>query len=154
MGAAHGRWIVKTEPSTYAFDDLLREGRTVWSGVRNAQALIHLRAVAVGDDVLVYHSGADKALVGLARVARGPYPDPDADDPRLVAVDLAAVCALPRPIPLAEIKARPALAGLALVRHGRLSVMPASAAEWTALLQLASPAAVAGTPKRRSRRGT
>ena len=91
-----GRWIVKTEPSSYSWGDLEREGRTVWDGVKNAQALIHLRAMREGDQVLVYHSGDDKALVGLARVARGPYPDPKLGDPKLVVVELAAERALAR----------------------------------------------------------
>lgn len=132
-----GRWIVKTEPSSYSWADLERDGRTVWDGVKNAQALIHLRAMREGDQVLVYHSGDQKALVGLARVARGPYPDPKLDDPKLVVVDLAAERALVRPVPLAEIKASGKFAQLALVRQGRLSVMPASAAEWKGLLGLA-----------------
>ena len=132
-----GRWIVKTEPSSYSWATLEREGRTAWDGVRNAQALIHLRAMRTGDPVLVYHSGADKALVGLARVARGPYPDPAAGDPKFVAVDLAAERPLPRRVPLAEIKGSAALGELALVRHGRLSVLPVSAVEWKGLMKLA-----------------
>ena len=140
MAAAAGRWIVKTEPSTYSFQDLVREGRTVWGGVRNAQALIHLRAMAAGDDVLVYHSGKDKGVVGTAGVARGPYPDPDADDPRLVAVDLAAGKPFAHPVTLARIKARPELADLGLVRQGRLSVMPVTPGQWTALMRLAGGA--------------
>lgn len=132
-----GRWIVKTEPSSYSWGDLEREGRTVWDGVKNAQALIHLRAMREGDQVLVYHSGDDKALVGLARVARGPYPDPKLVDPRLVVVELAAERALGRPVTLAAIKASGRFAGLALVRQGRLSVMPVSAAEWKGLMKLA-----------------
>ena len=132
-----GRWIVKTEPSTYSWAQLEREGRTVWDGVKNAQALIHLRAMRTGDPVLIYHSGGDKALVGLARVARGPYPDPQLDDPKLVVVDLAAERTLARPVPLAAIKASGRFAELSLVRHGRLSVMPVTAAEWKGLLSLA-----------------
>ncbi len=132
-----GRWIVKTEPSSYSWATLEREGRTAWDGVRNAQALIHLRAMRTGDPVLVYHSGADKALVGLARVARGPYPDPAAGDPKLVAVDLAAERPLGRPVTLAAIKASGKFPGLALVRQGRLSVLPVSAVEWKGLMKLA-----------------
>lgn len=132
-----GRWIVKTEPSSYSWGELERVGRTAWDGVRNAQALIHLRAMRTGDPVLVYHSGADKALVGLARVARGPYPDPAAGDPKLVAVDLAAERPLGRPVTLAAIKASGKFPGLALVRQGRLSVLPVSAVEWKGLMKLA-----------------
>ena len=135
-----GRWIVKTEPSAYSWGDLEREGRTVWDGVKNAQALIHLRAMREGDQVLVYHSGDEKALVGLARVARGPYPDPKLDDPKLVVVDLAAERALARPVTLAAIKASGKFAGLALVRQGRLSVMPVSASDWQALRKMGGAA--------------
>ncbi len=132
-----GRWIVKTEPSSYSWADLEREGRTVWDGVKNAQALIHLRAMREGDQVLVYHSGDEKALVGLARVARGPYPDPELDDPKLVVVELAAERTLARPVTLAAIKASGKFAELALVRQGRLSVMPVSPSQWRDLMTLA-----------------
>ncbi|MBA2627596.1 MAG: EVE domain-containing protein [Gemmatimonadales bacterium] len=131
-----GYWIVKTEPSAYSFDQLERDGSAVWDGVKNAQALIHLRSMAKGDKVLVYHSGAYKALVGLARVERGAYLDPNANDPRLVAVDLVAVRRLARPVTLAAVKSDGRFPDLALVRHGRLSVMPVSATDWKALLKL------------------
>jgi predicted RNA-binding protein with PUA-like domain len=134
---AGGRWIVKTEPSSYSWADLLRDGRTVWDGVKNAQALIHLRAMREGDQMLVYHSGDEKALVGLARVARGPYPDPKLSDPKMVVVDLAAERTLVRPVTLAVIKASDQFAELALVRQGRLSVMPASGDQWKGLMKLA-----------------
>ena len=120
-------WLLKTEPTTYSFVRLARDGRTVWDGIRNAQALIHLRAMRRGDEALVYHSGAERAIVGLAAVVSDPYPDPQLDDPRRVVVDLAAVGPVPRPVPLAAIKAEPALADLALVRNSRLSVMPVPA---------------------------
>ena len=132
-----GSWIVKTEPGSYAFEDLVREGRTAWDGVRNAQALIHLRAMREGDRVLVYHSGDQKALVGLARVARAPYADPAAGDPKLVVVDLVPDRPLPRPVTLTAIKADGRFGELALVRQGRLSVMPVTPAHWKALLKLA-----------------
>jgi predicted RNA-binding protein with PUA-like domain len=134
---APGTWLVKTEPSTYAWDDLVREGRTRWDGVANALALRHLAAMEVGDLVLVYHSGAEKAVVGLARVARAAYPDPAADDAKLVAVDLSAVKPVARRVTLAEIKAEPSLRELALVRMPRLSVMPIPSAAWKKLLALA-----------------
>jgi predicted RNA-binding protein with PUA-like domain len=132
-----GSWIVKTEPTSYAWGDLAREGRSVWDGVRNAQALIHLRAMREGDRVLVYHSGDQKALVGLAHVARGPYADPAAGDPKLVVVDLVPDRPLPKPVSLATIKADGRFGDLALVRQGRLSVMPVTATQWKALLKLA-----------------
>ena len=132
-----GHWIVKSEPSTYSFEQLQRDGRTVWDGIRNAQALIHIRAMRKGDEVLFYHTGGEKALVGLARVASAPYPDPGAGDPKLAVVDLVPVRALPRPVSLSEIKAENAFADLAVVRHSRLSVSPASPAQWWQLLKMA-----------------
>jgi len=129
-------WIVKTEPSTYSFDQLERDGTTVWDGVRNNLALKHLREMKRGDRVLVYHSGEEKAVVGLAEVAAEAYPDPKQKDPKLVVVDLKAAGRLPRPVPLAEIKQEPAFADLALVRIGRLSVAPASAEQFKRLLKM------------------
>ena len=129
-------WIVKTEPSTYSFDQLERDGTTVWDGVRNNLALKHLREMKRGDRVLVYHSGEEKAVVGLAEVAAEAYPDPKQKDPKLVVVDLKAAGRLPRPVPLAEIKQEPAFADLALVRIGRLSVAPASAEQFRRLLKM------------------
>lgn len=131
------RWLVKTEPGTYSFEDLRREGRTTWDGVRNALAQRHLRAMRRGDPVLVYHTAGERAVVGLARVARGPYPDPGAGGTGAVAVDLAAGRPLAAPVPLARIKAEPALADLALLRISRLSVMPVSDRQWQRLLDLA-----------------
>jgi len=124
------RWLVKTEPSIYAYADLAREGRTAWSGVKNATAQIHLRAMAVGDEVLVYHTGAVKAVVGCARVARAAYPDPGASTQKLVCVDLVPVGALARAVSLAEIKTEPRCATWDLVRQSRLSVMPVSKEVW------------------------
>jgi predicted RNA-binding protein with PUA-like domain len=124
MARAAGTWLVKSEPSTYAWDDLVRERSTCWDGVRNAQARNHLAAMRAGDRVLVYHSGAEKAVVGVARVAREAYPDPSADDPRWLAVDLVALRGLARPVPLATVKADAKLREIPLVRQSRLSVMP------------------------------
>ncbi len=129
-------WILKTEPSTYSWDDLVREKRTVWSGVANAAALINLRAMRAGDEALIYHSGADKAIVGIARIAKGPYPDPDLEDPRRVVVDVAAVRSLAEPVTLAAIKAEPGLRELGLVRISRLSCMPATPAQRRILARL------------------
>ena len=129
-----GHWILKTEPSAYSFSRLRSEGRAVWDGVTNPLALKHLREMAVGDDVLIYHTGDEKAAVGLARVVRAAYPDPKAGDPRLVVVDVEAGRPLPKPVPLAAVKADPAFADLALVRMGRLSVVPVPAAQWKRLL--------------------
>ena len=132
-----GYWILKTEPTTYAYTDLEREGTTRWDGVRNNLALKHIRAMCTGDGVLIYHSGKDKALVGEARVAGEPYVDPGADDPRMYAVDIAAVKGLPNPVPLAAIKADAAFADLGLVRQGRLSVVPASKTQFERLRGMA-----------------
>jgi predicted RNA-binding protein with PUA-like domain len=132
-----GRWLFKTEPSTYSWADLVRDERTVWDGVKNALALRHLAGVARDDEVLVYHTGEEKAAVGVARVSRGAYPDPKAKDPRLVVVDLEPVRALPRPVPLAVMRGDPKLAGFDLLRLPRLSVMPVSAAQWAEIVRLA-----------------
>jgi predicted RNA-binding protein with PUA-like domain len=130
-------WILKTDTDTYSFDDLAREHRAVWDGVSNALALKHIRSMAKGDQVLIYHTGDQKALVGLARVASAPYPDPKQDDPQLVVVDIEAGKRLPRPVTLAEVKADPAFADLGLVRMSRLSVIPVPEPQWKRLLALA-----------------
>ena len=134
------RWLFKTEPSTYSWADLERDRRTVWDGVKNALALKHLAAVAPGDRVLVYHTGDQKAAVGLARVARAAYPDPKANDPKLVVVDIEYVKPLAHPVTLKEIKADPTFAESPLVRMGRLSVVPVTAAEWKRLMTMAGEA--------------
>jgi predicted RNA-binding protein with PUA-like domain len=132
--AAH--WIVKTDTDSYSFDDLQREGRTVWDGVSNALALKHLRSMSPGDRVLVYHSGEEKALVGLARVVSAPYQDPKRGDPKLTVVDLEADRRLDRPVTLAAIKADPAFKDLPLVRMARLSVGPVPGPHWKRLLAM------------------
>lgn len=129
-------WIVKTEPSTYGYDDLERQKTAVWDGVKNNLALKHLRQMKPGDRVLVYHSGDEKAVVGLAEVTSEAYPDPKQRDPKLAVVDLKAAGRLPRPVLLAEIKKDRAFADLGLVRMGRLSVMPALAGQFSRLLKL------------------
>jgi predicted RNA-binding protein with PUA-like domain len=129
-------WYVKTDTDTYSFDDLQREGRTVWDGVSNAVALKHLRSMSPGDRVLVYHSGEEKALVGLARVVSAPYPDPKRADSKLTVVDLEADRRLEQPVTLATIKAEPAFKDLPLVRMSRLSVGPVPAPQWKRLLAL------------------
>jgi predicted RNA-binding protein with PUA-like domain len=131
-------WILKTDADTYPFEQLVRERRAVWDGVSNALALRHIRSMAKGDQVLIYHSGDEKALVGLARVVSDPHPDPRAGDPRLVVVDIEAGDRLGRPVTLAEIKADPAFAELGLVRMSRLSVIPVPPEQWKRLLGLAT----------------
>ena len=130
-------WLMKTEPGSYGWADLVRDGHTAWDGVRNHAAAAHLRAMVPGDRILIYHSNEGKALVGLAEVARAPYPDPRADDARLAVIDVAARARLPREVALSVIKADPALAGLGLVRQSRLSVVPVTAPEWARLSDLA-----------------
>lgn len=130
------RWLVKTDPETYAFDDLVRERRARWDGVANALALRHLGAMRPGDEVLVYESGKVKAAVGRARVVSEPYPDPAAGDPKRVVVDLEAGGRLPRPVALAAVRSDPAFAAFELVRQSRLSVMPVPEPLWRRLLAL------------------
>lgn len=130
-------WLVKQEPETYPWSQLLKDGRTVWDGVRNYQARNHLRAMREGDRVLYYHSGGEKAVVGVAEVSREAFPDPTAQEGDWLAVELKALRGLKRPVPLAEIKRDGNLAGIALVRQSRLSVMPLSKAEFERVLALA-----------------
>lgn len=139
-------WILKTEPSAYSFDRLQKDHRTVWDGVTNPLALKHLREMSVGDPVLVYHTGDEKSVVGLARVARAAYPDPK--DPKLVVVDLEADRPLAKPVTLAAVKADPTFADLALVRMGRLSVVPVKPEQWKRLLTMAGERENAGKGER------
>ncbi|MBI5441656.1 MAG: EVE domain-containing protein [Deltaproteobacteria bacterium] len=132
------RWLVKTEPSAYSLDDLEREGRTVWDGVRNPVALRNLRAMRPGDAVFVYHSGGSgspPAVVGTAEVAGDPRPDPKAA--KFAVVDLRFVSRLPRPVALSELKAEPAFADSPLVRQGRLSVLGVTDEQWHRVRELA-----------------
>src|SRR5579872_737337 len=129
-------WVLKTEPSTYSYDDLAREKTAVWDGVKNPVALRHISEMAPGDQVMIYHTGDEKAVVGLADVVSKPYADPKQKDPRLFVIDLKAVGKLPRPVPLATIKSDKTFADMALVRQGRLSVVRATPAQWKHLLEL------------------
>ncbi len=130
-------WLFKTEPSAYSFAQLERNGRAVWDGVRNALARKHLGEVARGDLVLIYHTGDEKAVIGIAKALGPAYPDPKLGDPKAPVVDLAPVRRLGRPLTLAELKSRPALASFPLVRLPRLSVMPVTEAEWNEIARLA-----------------
>jgi predicted RNA-binding protein with PUA-like domain len=129
-------WLFKTEPSSYSFEQLESDGKTVWDGVKNAVARKHLGAVKRGDTVLVYHTGDEKAVIGMARAASDAYPDPKQQDPKAFVVDLEPGKRLPRPVTLAELKARAALRDFPLVRLPRLSVMPVTAAQWKAIERL------------------
>ena len=124
-------WLVKEEPSNYNFAQFMKDGRTVWSGVKNPVAQKHLRAMQSGDRVFYYHTGDEKQIVGTARVAGAPYRDPK--NPGFYAVDLECDGALPSPVTLKAVKADPRFADFALVRVPRLSVMPVPDEQWTAL---------------------
>jgi predicted RNA-binding protein with PUA-like domain len=129
-------WLVKQEPEDYSWNDLVKDGKTAWTGVRNFSARNNLRAMKRGDLVFFYHSVTDKSVVGLARVEREAYPDATAEEGDWVCVDLAPVKPLKKPVELARIREDKALAGVALVRQPRLSVMPVSAAQCKRILQL------------------
>jgi predicted RNA-binding protein with PUA-like domain len=131
------RWLLKTEPTAYSWAQLERDGRTVWDGVKNALALRHLAAVETGDEALVYHTGDEKAAIGVAEVVRGAYPDPKQKDARLVVIDLKPLRVLARPVRLADMRANSKLAGFDVLRLPRLSVMPVSAAYWAAIMEMA-----------------
>ena len=120
-------WLLKTEPSSYSYADLERDRRTTWDGVSNPVALRNLRSMKQGDECFIYHTGDEKRIVGVAKVAKEAYSDPNTNDPKLVVIDLTPVRALKRPVTLAEIKADKRFANWELVRQPRLSVMPVSA---------------------------
>jgi predicted RNA-binding protein with PUA-like domain len=130
-------WLVKQEPSTYSWSDFVAEGQTAWTGVRNYTARNNLRKMQPGDEVLFYHSGEDKAVVGIAKVRRAAYSDPTAKEGDWSAVDLASVRALKRPVNLHEIKSNSRLKQIPLICQSRLSVMPLNAAEFREILAMA-----------------
>ena len=128
------KWLMKSEPGSYSWADLVRDGRTEWDGVRNPAARLHLKAMEEDDEAFFYHSGRDKAVVGVMRIARGPQPDPK--DPAWVSVAVEPVRPLPRTATLKAIKAEPKLAKMELLRQSRLSVSPVRQEEWAAVLAL------------------
>jgi len=130
-------WLVKQEPTAYSWDDFVRDGKTAWTGVRNFQARINLRAMAKGDTVLFYHSVVGKCVVGQAEVVKEAYADPTAEDGDWVCVDLKPIKPFKRPVTLEEIKADKALGNFPLIRQSRLSVMPVTSPEYRAILALA-----------------
>ena len=130
-------WLVKSEPDSYSWADLVRDKKTAWTGVRNFAARLHLNAMRRGDRVFFYESVTTKAIVGTAEVTRPAFPDPTADEPGWVAVELKAGPALPQPVPLSAIKAEPALARMALLRISRLSVQPVTRAEFDRIMKMA-----------------
>jgi predicted RNA-binding protein with PUA-like domain len=130
-------WLLKSEPSAYSWERLVKEGRTEWSGVRNFQAAKNLKAMKVGDRAFFYHSGEGPQIVGIAEIVKEAYPDPSDKEGRFVMVDVKAVEPVKTPVSLAAIKAEKALADFALVRQSRLSVVPVSAEEWRLICKMA-----------------
>jgi predicted RNA-binding protein with PUA-like domain len=127
------RWLFKTEPSVYSFQQLQKDKKTMWDGVKNNLALKNLKDIKKGDEILIYHTGDEKAAVGIARALGGAYPDPSQKNPRMLVVDIEAVKTLPRPVTLAEVKANKKLANFDLVRLSRLSIMKVSDEQWDAM---------------------
>jgi predicted RNA-binding protein with PUA-like domain len=132
------QWLVKEEPGSYSYDQLEKDGKTVWSGVKNPLAQIHLRSIRKGDRVFYYHTGNEKSVVGIAKASSSAYPDPGDPAGKRVAVDLMPDKRLANPVPLSAIKSDKAFAKFPLVTIGRLSVMPVSDAEWARIIKLSS----------------
>ncbi len=130
-------WLLKTEPSDYSYTDLSRDGKTVWDGVSNNFALKHLRNMKAGDLAFIYHTGKERALVGIAEVISDSYPDPKKNDPKLAVVDVKAREQLPQSVSLADVKADSEFSDFLLVRLPRLSVMPVTPSQWNRLLAMA-----------------
>lgn len=130
-------WLLKSEPNTYHWDDLVKLKRDHWDGVRNYQARNNLKAMKVGDLALFYHSVSEKSVVGVCRVVREEYPDPTTDSDKWVVVDVEPVCPVTKPVDLATIKTTPELENIALVKQSRLSVVPLTKAEFDCILRLA-----------------
>jgi predicted RNA-binding protein with PUA-like domain len=130
-------WLIKEEPTHYSFDDLLRDGRTVWSGVRNPVAQKHLQSMKKGDLIFFYHTGDEKAVVGIAKAGGEPYPDPADKAGKFHAIDVVPVKKLKSPVTLAAVKADKAFASFPLVRISRLSVMPVTDDEWKRIEKMA-----------------
>lgn len=131
-------WLVKSEPSAYSWEQLEKDKETVWSGVRNYAARLHLRTMKKGDEVFFYHSNEGTDIVGIAKVVKEAYQDPTTDDDRWVAVDLKVYKKLKKPVTLETIKKDKRLTGMALVRIGRLSVQPVTDKEWAVVMELAA----------------
>ena len=130
-------WLLKSEPHVYAYNDLERDGKTIWDGVNNNLALMHIRTMQPGDLALIYHTGDERRAMGIAEVVSEPYPDPALSDPKRAVVDVKAVRSLPQPVSLAQIKQDEAFEGFDLLRISRLSVVPVSAEHWQRILHLA-----------------
>ena len=130
-------WLFKTEPTVYSFQQLQKDKKTVWDGVKNNLALKNLRDIKKGEQILIYHTGGEKAAVGIARALGGAYPDPSQKNPKMLVVDIEPVKPLPRPVTLAEVKGNPKLANFDLVRLGRLSIMKVTDEQWKTIDDMA-----------------
>jgi predicted RNA-binding protein with PUA-like domain len=123
-------WLFKTEPSVYSYQQLVKDKKTMWDGVGNNLALKHLKDIKKGELIFIYHTGDEKAAVGVAKALGGAYPNPEKDEPRLLVVDIEAVRPLPRPVTLAEVKAHAKLKNFDLVNNSRLSIMKLTDEQW------------------------
>jgi len=131
------RWLFKTEPSAYSFQQLEKDKQTVWDGVKNNLALKNLSGIKKGDWILIYHTGDEKAAVGVARALSGSYADPEKKDPKLLVIDIEAVKPLLRPVMLSEMRSNSKLAGFVLLRLPRLSIMPVTDEQWKTIEEMA-----------------
>ncbi len=136
MAISKNYWLVKSEPDVYSFETLLKEKKTAWTGVRNYAARLHLRAMAVGDQVLYYHSGGERMVVGVTKVTKAAYPDPTTDEGEWVCVDIAAVKKIAKPVTLDEVKKNNKLKDMVLLKISRLSVQPVKEAEFEEILKM------------------
>ena len=132
------QWLVKSEPSVYSWDQLVKDKKTSWDGVRNYAARLHLRAMKVGEEVMFYHSNEGMAIVGIAKVSKVAYQDPTTDDDRWCSIELKSIKKLKKPVSLAQIKENKNLQQMALVRIGRLSVQPVTEKEWKEIMSLST----------------
>lgn len=130
-------WLLKSEPSVYSWDRLVADGRTNWNGVKNAQALANMRAMKPGERVFFYHSNAGKDIVGVAEIIRSFYPEPSDESGKLGMIDVKPIMAVRKPVTLAEMKAKPELSGMSLLRQSRLSVCPVTDREWQIICEMA-----------------
>ena len=130
------RWLFKTEPSVYSYQQLVKDKKTMWDGVANNLALMHLKDIKKGEQIFIYHTGDEKQAVGIARALGGAYSDPEKDNPRMLVVDIEPVKALAKPVTLAEVKADKKLAKFDLVRNSRLSIMKLTEEQWDAMMEM------------------
>lgn len=140
MSETSGKWLVKSEPVKYSWDDLVRDGETAWDGVRNNQAALYLKAMKIGDELFFYHSNEGLEIVGIATVSKEAYPDASDPKGRFVAVSVKPKQKLAHPVSLARLKGEPKLAGMAMFRQFRLSVAPMTETEWATVLEMSKQA--------------